>query len=63
MSITDDGAPYDPMSAPAADTTSPLESRDPGGLGVFLVRQLMDRVEYARKDGRNCLLLAVRLSA
>ena len=63
VSITDDGAPYDPMSAPAADTTSPLESRDPGGLGVFLVRQLMDRVEYARKDGRNCLLLAVRLSA
>lgn len=63
VSIMDDGAPYDPLSAPAADTTSPLDQRQPGGLGIHLVRELMDRIEYARREGRNCLLLAVRLSA
>ncbi len=63
VSIVDEGAPYDPLSAPPADVASPLERRQPGGLGIHLVRELMDRVEYARQGGRNRLLLAVRLSA
>lgn len=62
VSIVDDGIPYDPSLAPRPDTESPLEIRQPGGLGVHLVRKLMDRIEYSRADGRNRVLLARRLS-
>jgi anti-sigma regulatory factor (Ser/Thr protein kinase) len=33
----------------------PVEQRGPGGLGIFLVRQMMDSIDYARRDGRNIL--------
>ncbi len=61
VTVVDDGPGWDPLSLPAPDTTSPLEERRPGGLGVYLVKQLMDRVEYARHGGRNVLTMAWRL--
>lgn len=55
--IEDDARPFDPLSVPSPDIESPLETRPIGGLGVHLVRQLMDRTEYVRINGHNRLVL------
>ena len=61
--IADDGPGFDPLRVPEPDLASPLESRQPGGLGIHFIRRLMDRVEYARRDGRNHLVIVHRLGA
>ena len=53
----DQGIPFNPMSAKEPDTTLSAEEREIGGLGIFLVRKTMDRVEYEYKDGENILHL------
>jgi anti-sigma regulatory factor (Ser/Thr protein kinase) len=53
--IEDDGHPYDPRESPAPDLSLPIETRGPGGLGMFLVRQIMDSIDYERRDGHNVL--------
>jgi len=63
LTIVDDAAPFDPLGAAAPDTTRPAEQRPVGGLGIFLVRKLMDDVEYERRDGRNRLVCRKRLPA
>lgn len=55
VEVVDDGAAFDPLAVEAPDTTLALEARDVGGLGVHLVRRLMDEVRYERRDGRNRL--------
>ncbi|HEY0646344.1 ATP-binding protein [Phenylobacterium sp.] len=55
VEVADDGAPFDPTLAPAPDTSLPVGERQIGGLGVHLVRQLMDEVRYERVDGHNKL--------
>jgi len=55
--ITDSGSPFDPTVKADADTTLSLEERPIGGLGIHLVRQLMDSVNYERVDGQNVLTL------
>jgi sigma-B regulation protein RsbU (phosphoserine phosphatase) len=55
--VQDDGQPFNPLEAPEPDTTKPLEERTIGGLGIHLVRKLMDRVEYQRQEGRNLLVM------
>lgn len=57
LTLTDSGIAFDPTSIPEADTSLPLDKRPVGGLGFFIVRQLMDEVEYVRKDGKNILTL------
>jgi anti-sigma regulatory factor (Ser/Thr protein kinase) len=52
--IADNGRPFDPLTqAPEPDVDANLEDRAVGGLGVYLVKQLMDRAEYAYRDGQN----------
>lgn len=59
----DRGVPFDPLTAEAPDTAAPLAERRIGGLGIHVVRQLMDRVAYQRtEDGRNRLALTKRLT-
>jgi serine/threonine-protein kinase RsbW len=58
--VADDGAAFDPMSQPAPDLSAPLEDRRPGGLGIALVRGLMDDVRYERTS-RNILLVRKRI--
>ncbi len=53
--VADSGAAFDPLARAAPDTTLALEDRAIGGLGILLIRKLMDRVSYARADGRNRL--------
>lgn len=55
--ITDSGKPFDPTTKEEVDTTLPIEERRIGGLGIFLVRKLMDNIEYEYKDGHNVLTL------
>jgi anti-sigma regulatory factor (Ser/Thr protein kinase) len=55
--VIDNGQPFDPSTAPGADTSLPLEERDPGGLGIRLMRRMMDQVAYQRVAGENRLRL------
>jgi serine/threonine-protein kinase RsbW len=55
--VEDDGQAFDPLQAPAPDTTRPLHERSIGGLGIHLVRTLVDDLEYQRRDGKNVLRL------
>lgn len=60
--ITDAGIAFDPTTEVAeADVTLSAEQRPIGGLGVFLVKQIMDTVSYRRSDGKNILTLGKRL--
>ena len=63
IEITDDGRPFDPANdTPEPDLTSPLETRRIGGLGVHLVRHMMDDMIYRREQGKNHLALTKRRS-
>jgi anti-sigma regulatory factor (Ser/Thr protein kinase) len=53
--VVDNGRPFDPSAAPPPDLTSSLEERDAGGLGIHLILNMVDRVEYRREDGQNRL--------
>lgn len=55
--IVDDSTAFDLSQAPDADIESSVEERALGGLGLFLVHQMMDGVEYRRVDGRNVVTL------
>lgn len=59
--ITDSGIPFDPTAAPKADITLSVEERPIGGLGIYLVRQIMDEVHYIRENDQNKLSLIKRL--
>jgi anti-sigma regulatory factor (Ser/Thr protein kinase) len=62
LEVEDDGKPFDPLQAPPPDLTLPLERRPIGGLGVHLIRNLMDEVSYARVGGRNVLKMVKHLA-
>ncbi|HYN10328.1 MAG TPA: ATP-binding protein [Vicinamibacterales bacterium] len=59
--VADDAGPFNPLLAPAPDTSGPLEARKPGGLGIALVRALTDDVRYERRGDRNRLTLTWRI--
>ena len=57
----DNGKPYNPLEAKEPDITASVEERPIGGLGIFMVRKLMDSVEYKHKDGQNVLTLKMKV--
>ena len=59
--IKDSGRPFDPTTRDEVDTSLPAEKRAIGGLGIFLVRRLMDSIKYEYKDGHNILTLKKKL--
>jgi sigma-B regulation protein RsbU (phosphoserine phosphatase) len=61
FTIIDSGAPFDPTAVNDADTTLSTEERPIGGLGIYLVRQIMDSINYERIDGKNILSLRKKL--
>jgi anti-sigma regulatory factor (Ser/Thr protein kinase) len=61
VTLTDDGPPFDPFEQAAPDTTLSVDERPIGGLGIHLVRQLMDEVSYQRRDGHNVVVLVKQL--
>jgi anti-sigma regulatory factor (Ser/Thr protein kinase) len=60
LEVADDGRAFDPLSAPAPQTLPPGQRPRPGGVGLHMVRQFMDSIEYARIDGGNRLTLTKR---
>lgn len=59
--VSDDGPPFDPLTARTnPDTDLPLEAREAGGLGLFLVRQIVDQLDYERDGERNVVSLIKR---
>ena len=61
FTILDSGIPFDPTQAPEADTTLSLEDRAIGGLGIHLVRNLMDEISYERSNDKNILTLVKKI--
>lgn len=61
VEVEDDAIPFNPLDVPAADIDQPLEERNVGGLGIHLVRQFMDGLEYRRRDDRNVLIMRKKL--
>ena len=57
LRFEDDGKPYDPTTAAEPDITASAEEREIGGLGIFVVRNMMDSMDYKYKDGHNVLTL------
>ena len=60
--LTDTGKEFDPTMAPEVDVTLSAEERQIGGLGIFLIRQIMNEVRYERIDGKNVLTLEKKLT-
>ncbi|MBC8011560.1 MAG: ATP-binding protein [Burkholderiales bacterium] len=63
MVITDDAPAYDPLARPEVNLDLPIEDRPIGGLGVHLVKNLMQHAAYERREGRNVLTLDRVLNA
>jgi serine/threonine-protein kinase RsbW len=59
--VTDNAREYDPRTAPAPRFDLPVEERRKGGLGVHIVKAIMDTIDYRRVDGHNVLTLTKKL--
>ena len=57
IEIIDDGKPFDPTARQQPDVSLPAEDRPIGGLGIFLIRKMMDSVTYTRHNNLNTLTL------
>ena len=57
ITISDSGIEYNPLEKEDPDTTLSAEERGIGGYGIFIVKKVMDHIEYNRKDGKNILKL------
>jgi len=61
--LRDQGTPFDPISqAPDVDVTQTADERPIGGLGIFLIQQIMDHVSYQYEDGSNVLTMKKNLA-
>ncbi|MDO5581467.1 MAG: ATP-binding protein [Planctomycetia bacterium] len=58
LRFIDAGIPFNPLEAKDPDISLPPEDRQIGGLGIFIVRKFMDRIDYQNIDGKNILTLA-----
>ena len=61
FTLVDRGKAFDPTAAPEANLEAPLEERLVGGLGIHLVRSIMDSISYSRLDGKNVLTMIICL--
>lgn len=59
--LDDEGTAFDPLQHADPDITQSIEERPIGGLGILLVKQMMDDVTYNRQDGHNILTLTKQL--
>ncbi len=61
IEIVDSGKPFDPLTeAPEPDLDASIEDRRVGGLGVYLVRTMMDQMHYKRENEKNHLTIVAR---
>ncbi len=59
--IRDAGVPFNPLQQPEAELSDSVEERPIGGLGIYLIKEIMDKVEYQRKDGNNVLTMTMNI--
>ncbi len=57
ITFMDKGIPYDPLAKEDPDIDTPIEERSIGGLGIFMVKNSMDEVNYEYRDGQNILTI------
>lgn len=57
LEIHDDGKPFNLLDAPEPDLDVPFEDREIGGLGIYLIRTLMDEITYRAEQGKNILMM------
>ncbi|MCQ2084219.1 MAG: ATP-binding protein [Bacteroidaceae bacterium] len=62
VSFRDGGVQFDPLAKDDPDITLSAEDRQIGGLGIFLCKQMMDKLDYEYRDGCNCLTMVKYLS-
>ncbi|MBL7066986.1 MAG: ATP-binding protein [Candidatus Marinimicrobia bacterium] len=55
--MEDDSNPYDPANAPTPDVNACLEDRKIGGLGIYLIKNMMDEIKHSTKNGKNKLIV------
>jgi anti-sigma regulatory factor (Ser/Thr protein kinase) len=60
LRIVDDGRPFNPLSVPRLDVAQPFMERLEGGLGIHLVRRMMNSMAYRRDEGRNIFEIWIR---
>ncbi|NOX33054.1 MAG: ATP-binding protein [Deltaproteobacteria bacterium] len=61
LEISDNGVAFNPLEKEEPDITSDLNERKPGGLGIFLVKQIAKKIEYTRKNNKNTIRLFMDL--
>lgn len=61
IEIIDEGTPFDPTASAEPDVALPLDQREPGGLGLLLLRRMTDGLLYSRDRGRNIVTLVVEM--
>ena len=59
--VSDDGKPFDPLAQALPDIHAPIEQRKVGGLGIHLLRKMMDKVDYRRIGDRNELSFGIQI--
>lgn len=63
LSFADNGIPYNPLEAPEPDITLSAKEREIGGLGIFMVKKISEKMEYVHEGNRNILRVIIGLSA
>lgn len=59
IDIIDDGPPFNPLTKDIPDTSSAIEDRAVGGLGIFFIKKMTDNVNYRRDENRNILSITI----
>ncbi|MDX2512844.1 MAG: ATP-binding protein [Desulfobacterales bacterium] len=60
LKVRDDARPFNPLEQPVPDLEIPLEDRGIGGMGIHIVREIMDEIDYKREDNGNLLVMTRR---
>ena len=63
ITFIDGGVPYDPLIAADPDTTLSAEERAIGGLGIFMVKKIMDEIAYRYEGGKNILTIRKKIGS
>lgn len=62
ITFADEGPEFDPLEIGDPDVSKDVRDREPGGLGIFLVKRNVDGISYRRDGGRNVLTIEKSLS-
>ena len=61
LTFKDDGVPFNPLNVKEPKVTAALEERDPGGLGLLMVKKMASDLSYVYEDGNNVLTVTIKI--